>query len=230
MALPTASDNVFPKLIGSEAAAPGTPAAATAILYVKADGLWYSKDDAGVETLVSGGASGGGDYTGNPWSTGTSMPGAPATNQRVTRTDLGLDFYYDGTRWVTVTLYTDPIPPAVALPIGATTSVNRVAMPLAGSMAIWVETFWMAFLVAGGTALSASHKWVCTLVPQPATGAAIGTITIDSGASDTYRSASIAINAVVSTGDFQLQVIATKTGTPGTLYSMPRISYRLIGT
>lgn len=53
-----ASDNIFPKLIGAEGAAPGTPAAATAILYVKADGLWYSKDDAGVETLVSGGAAG----------------------------------------------------------------------------------------------------------------------------------------------------------------------------
>lgn len=54
-----ASDNVFPKLIGSEGAAPGTPASATAILYVKSDGLWYSKDDAGVETLVSGGSASG---------------------------------------------------------------------------------------------------------------------------------------------------------------------------
>jgi len=54
-----ASDNAFPKIIGAEGAAPGTPAAATAILYVKADGLWYSKDDAGVETLVSGGDGGG---------------------------------------------------------------------------------------------------------------------------------------------------------------------------
>lgn len=50
-----ASDNVFPKIIGAEGAAPGTPAAATAIAYVKADGLWYSKDDAGVETLMSSG-------------------------------------------------------------------------------------------------------------------------------------------------------------------------------
>lgn len=53
-----ASDNIFPKLIGAEGAAPATPAAASSILYVKADGLWYSKDDAGVETLVSGGAAG----------------------------------------------------------------------------------------------------------------------------------------------------------------------------
>lgn len=43
----------------NEAAAPATPAANKARLYVKADGLFYSKDDAGVETLVSGGAGGG---------------------------------------------------------------------------------------------------------------------------------------------------------------------------
>lgn len=59
-----ASANVFPKLIGAEGAAPGTPAAATAILYVKADGLWYSKDDAGVETLVSGGVAGAAAFVG----------------------------------------------------------------------------------------------------------------------------------------------------------------------
>jgi hypothetical protein len=55
-----ASENVFTKLIGAEGAAPSTPAANTSIAYVKADGLWYSKDDAGTETLMSGGAGGGG--------------------------------------------------------------------------------------------------------------------------------------------------------------------------
>ena len=60
MALPTASDNVFPKLILSEGAAPATPSANQVKLYAKSDGLLYSKDDAGTETLVSGGAGGGG--------------------------------------------------------------------------------------------------------------------------------------------------------------------------
>lgn len=43
-----------------EAAAPATPGAAQVRLYAKSDGLLYSKDDAGTETLVSGGAGGGG--------------------------------------------------------------------------------------------------------------------------------------------------------------------------
>lgn len=42
-----------------EAAAPATPAAGRAVIYAKADGLMYSKDDAGVETLMSSGAASG---------------------------------------------------------------------------------------------------------------------------------------------------------------------------
>ena len=39
------SDNVFPKVILAEGAAPATPAATQVKLYAKADGLLYSKDD-----------------------------------------------------------------------------------------------------------------------------------------------------------------------------------------
>jgi hypothetical protein len=49
-----------PQIIYGEGAAPATPAAGTVVTYAKADGLIYSKDDAGVETLVSGGTGGGG--------------------------------------------------------------------------------------------------------------------------------------------------------------------------
>lgn len=45
----------IPYLEFAEAAAPGTPASAISRLYVKSDGLFYSKDDAGTETPVSGG-------------------------------------------------------------------------------------------------------------------------------------------------------------------------------
>lgn len=45
-------------LLFLEGAAPSTPAANTVRLYAKSDGLLYSKDDAGTETVVSGGGSG----------------------------------------------------------------------------------------------------------------------------------------------------------------------------
>ena len=57
MALPTASDNVWPKLILSEGAAPAAPPAGQVKLYAKADGLLYWKDDAGTEYPMGGAAA-----------------------------------------------------------------------------------------------------------------------------------------------------------------------------
>ena len=53
-----ASDNVFPRFLVSEGGSTATPAAARVTVYAKSDGLLYSKDDAGVETLVSSGPGG----------------------------------------------------------------------------------------------------------------------------------------------------------------------------
>lgn len=50
-----------------EAAAPSTPAASRVVVYAKSDGLMYSKDDAGTETLMSGGAGGGSVATDAIW-------------------------------------------------------------------------------------------------------------------------------------------------------------------
>ena len=47
-----------PSLTFDEGAAASTPAANKVVLYAKADGLLYSKDDAGTETAVTGGGSG----------------------------------------------------------------------------------------------------------------------------------------------------------------------------
>jgi hypothetical protein len=47
------------KLTFVEGAAASTPSASRAVIYAKADGLMYSKDDAGVETLMSSGSGSG---------------------------------------------------------------------------------------------------------------------------------------------------------------------------
>jgi hypothetical protein len=52
-----ASDNIFPKLDFAEGSAPATPSSGDVRLYAKADGLLYSKDDAGVETALGVSAS-----------------------------------------------------------------------------------------------------------------------------------------------------------------------------
>lgn len=89
-----------PKLTWPEAAAPSTPASGKVVTYAKSDGLMYSKDDAGTETLMSGGTGSGTSL--NP---GSSFPGSPATDTLCYRTDRDLLYYYDGTRWLTVQVY-----------------------------------------------------------------------------------------------------------------------------
>jgi len=56
-----ASDNVFPRFLISEGGSTATPAAGRVTVYAKANGLLYSKDDAGAETALGGG---GGSATG----------------------------------------------------------------------------------------------------------------------------------------------------------------------
>lgn len=81
-----ASDNVFPRLLISEGGSTATPASGQVTVYAKADGLLYSKDDAGAETAL-GGASGGGESLLNlfvgaipPWSAST-ITAPPAANR-----------------------------------------------------------------------------------------------------------------------------------------------------
>jgi hypothetical protein len=55
------------KITYVEGAAAATPAASRVAVYAKTDGLMYSKDDAGAETLMSGGAGGGSVATDAIW-------------------------------------------------------------------------------------------------------------------------------------------------------------------
>lgn len=60
-----ASDNVYTRFLISEGGSTSTPASGRVTMYAKADGLLYSKDDAGTETLVSGGSGSG--TNADPW-------------------------------------------------------------------------------------------------------------------------------------------------------------------
>ena len=118
---------------------------------------------------------------------GASFPGSPTTNDLYYRTDLAGWYYYDGTRWLSTTLYQHGIPSdAALLPYAATTTGHRAAMPpLMGGSDIWIVRSECSFYVlGGGTALDASNKWVGT-VTRSVAATTFDTITINSGASAT---------------------------------------------
>lgn len=200
----------------------GTANDTAAILTAGANGKVLSADSAQTTGLawIS--------QTGLP--TGTSFPGSPSTNDLFYRTDLSLLCFYDGTRWLSLNQYSANFERngSVAEPIAASTTAYKL-MPL--SEAIWVENLYYLFFVnSGGTALGASHKWVLTLRIGDG-GTTISTVNIDSGASNAFRgSSNLAINQATTTSDLVLEWSATKTGTPGSLQSWPRVEYRRILT
>lgn len=188
-----------------------------------------------VNTGGSGGGGGGGNYTGVVWTSGTSMPGGPTTNQRITRHDLNLDFYYDGTRWVSVDLFS-VTSEAWAYNNNASISATlsnafRATIPdPQGGSDYWLVKAGVSFQVAGGgTALGASHKWVLTIAENTPT--TFATISIDSGSSAVNRYTTTTIGALLGATPVLLNSTWTKTGTPGALFAYPWILYyRIVAT
>jgi hypothetical protein len=163
---------------------------------------------------------------------GTSFPASPATNDHFYRSDLGMEFYYDGTRWLSVELFTAQYTnPAISL----TSTFVTYAVPQWAGSDIWLEKARVQFIVnSGGTALGASHSWSGGINKRPTgnTQTLIGTHTINSGSSAVWRTDDITINALLGNGTtyFVFDCAWTKVGTPGTLAWVNILTYRLVAT
>jgi len=168
--------------------------------------------------------SGVANYTGPLWGSGTAFPSGPATNQRYTRTDLGLDFYWDGTRWVTTTLYTmQPSFQEIASSSGwSSSTITRGAMPHP-TLDIYIVDFWADTYVA--TTNDGSNYW--TMALNGVTGASLSTV---SNAASSLIQETAAVGQVKTAGNAWIQCDITKMSSPGGLTATIAFSYRLIGT
>jgi hypothetical protein len=218
---PTAGGIQMPALDLPVAAAPANPAASTGRLYIKTGGVLAWRDSAGTEVVLGVVAQ------------GTAFPGSPATNDRYFRTDLSMEFFWNGTRWLSTTLFERELRNFEAgtgrqQPYTVTQgSAMRGGLP---NSALWMERVVIPFFVSsGGTALGASHKWDVDLLLDPS-GTSYGSTTINSGASNTWRQANTTVGVVVPATDFETSVTVTKTGTPGDLRIFPQLMYRRIAT
>jgi hypothetical protein len=165
----------------------------------------------------------------------TVMPPFPATGVRVWRSDLSMEFFYDGTRWLSTTLYNMAVPNndnGGPFPIAASAVIGRFVHP---GLAPALDVYWVSqatsFFVSGGTALSGSHKWVVTLdkVDSASANTAIATLNIASGASSVWRTDVTALGVVNDEATYYTyRAAATKTGTPGPLYYESQLLYRLV--
>jgi hypothetical protein len=168
---------------------------------------------------------------------GTAFPSGPATGDRFFRTDLVMEFYYNGTRWLSTQLFTLPIGGSKTSSISATENNNTWATAnLHGGSDWWLEKMSAGFIVlSGGTALGASHKWTIELGARgnaTTNDTTKGSISIASGTSNVNRQSETAIGALLRNGTdnvaFQCRVV--KTGTPGAILYGAELTYRVVAT
>lgn len=155
---------------------------------------------------------------------GTSFPGSPSTGDRFYRTDRKIEYFYDGTRWLSTAFYSLNIPIARNLiPVSATTvAMYHAAKPFLDDYQLYVEEFQV------GGYLSATGNWSVVLKVEGGGTATLATATVSRTGSG-YASDSQTVNTVVSTSQMFFTVDLTKNSGTVNSYILPSLTYRLVG-
>jgi hypothetical protein len=145
------------------------------------------------------------------------------------RTDRALLYYYDGTRWLTTTLY-KIIPTSVITPIPFTASPLSVAyMPPDLDYGMYLVDLQATSGVFGTN--DGSNFWTVALKRRNATNTINSITSFDTSAdtSSNWVTHDVAINAVLDASAKLIEVEITKTSAPDSLYLTSTLTYRLIG-
>ncbi len=159
----------------------------------------------------------------------TSMPGSPATNQMCFRTDLGLLFYYDGTRWLTTELFVYPLD--LINPSQGVTSFAQQMMP------VQILDMWLDSIKVWATATvnnSGSAYWTATLQKYTAAGTPTSITSVNTQTATTANTSvllSSSIGAALGGSTYHRIILDwASTGSSGNLQALGQLLYRLIGT
>lgn len=158
---------------------------------------------------------------------GTSFPVSPASGDRFYRTDRNIDYFYNGTRWLSTQLFTQAITGQEVLLSQTATTVGeaaRIANPWNGVCDIWLET--AAFLgFVGGVG-----SWSIGLHSKTGSSAKVsiansGNFTT-ANTSDLVR---VAVNAVQASTIDEFNIAYTENSGSVGFYGSCTLIYRLIG-
>lgn len=193
-----------------------TPASGRVRIYAKSDGWLYSRDDAGVEQLLSA------------FGYGTSFPASPQTGQRYFRTDLGWLCFFDGTRWLTVHEYETVLSwfQLVGLPYGGAAPQTLLLQPIRSDYGYYLTRAQAYIRVA--TTNNGSNFWGMRLLHSSSN---LWDFNTSASAPDTNLFFSTSLASAQSAATTFLTVNAqSKTGAPGAVTSACTVWYRLIVT
>lgn len=207
---------------------------------VATDSIWDAAGDlavgsgANTAAKLAIGAAGGALSRVNgavAWNSGTAFPTA-ATGDRYWRTDKGLVYYYDGTRWVTEQLMMISIDSVAAISATGVTTKYAASLGVAGLFSdLWlIEAIWEAKV--GATNTGAAY-WTVDLYKQFTDGSADASI-----ASSTTQSLTASRNYVLRTAIGALAGstaagyygFATKVGSPSNFEAPVTLLFRGVST
>jgi len=161
-----------------------------------------------------------------PKEPGTTFPANPATNQRFFRTDRALEYYYDGTRWLTMNEYTLTMPLLYAFTaVGGTVPLTVAYGTVDRQYSIYFTSY--RHLVLTGSPNDGTNYYTLSFNT-------FGTPYF------TYNTSAFAINAYGEfttttfsnnpNNDLLAEITLTKTGSPGLLYIYDaKVRYRYVG-
>jgi len=165
------------------------------------------------------------------WNSGTSFPAA-ATGDRYWRTDLGMEFFYDGTQWRSTHVETVSFPPTSAFTTFAgTANVGRLPMPYGGTYALWMIGFDWFFNAP--SAMDGTNHWTAKIngadVDETDTqyGSTIDNNPTAAGKNSTlHGTGAVAIPTTVE----QIKLRLDKIGSISLTYTTGTLSYQIIAT
>lgn len=236
---PTVADTIVasaPITLSSEAASLDETLTGWTLSVLKGDRITFSVTSVTTITELFAGLNvlrpvlGASDASGATFPTVGLIPGVT----KFLRTDLdSMTFIWDGTRWVSETIFRADFHNVYAnIPIadiGANIVASRIALPV--DYDIFALNWHTTTRIA--TTNDGSNYWTCTLLYQPSSTSA-GSFTTAAESPDTFFANTVALDDVVDTTggtDILAQQRFGDTGSPGVIDSWESyITYRLIAT
>ncbi len=211
---PRSGDSISPTVLVLPGAASPAQTAEGSVVW-DSDGDWLT---------VGAGAA-----TKRIFAAGTAFPSSPATGERFFRTDLGVGYYWDGTRWLSTTLYREPLGSFYGNTASPANTNNQYLAPWY-TTDIWMVGLYGTFYVA--TTNDGGSYWTVVLAKATAanTATTIASFPTNTTAPDTWGNYTAAIGALLTPGTYPVMHVGlTKTGTPGGIWGGASMSYRLVG-
>lgn len=160
---------------------------------------------------------------------GTSFPSVKSTNDVFYRTDLRMEFFWDGSRWLSTTAFVAPFAQSV-LSVNGWSEEALAFRQIAGE-SIWIDQAYIYISVA--TTHSNTNKWVLKTYDQ---GTGDRVTLADSWASEpSVGGRGYVINQIgylsgTGVSVIRMSIHCTKIGSPGTLDLWGGFRYRLVAS